>query len=183
MPRVGLTSQKVLLSLLGGVTLALAGSPRRYSRVLRGLSREWQRLNRQALYRAIRRLYESKLVDYHEQPDGSIQIILNREGRQAALRYQLDAMRITKPERWDGKWRLILFDIPETQKRLRDTLRMRLKQLGLIELQKSAFVHPFACRDEIDFLIEFYQARRYVRFVEATHVDIELHLKHKFNLS
>lgn len=163
--------------------MALAGSPRRYSRVLRELSREWRRLNRQALYHAIRRLYESKLVDYREQSDGSIEIVLNHEGRRAAFRYQLDAMRIPKPERWDGKWRIILFDIPEKQKRLRDTLRMRLKQLGLIELQKSVFVHPFECRGEIDFLIEFYQARRYVRFVEATHVDTELHLKHKFSLS
>lgn len=182
MLRLGPTAEKVLLLLLAGVVLGLSGSPTRYSRVLGAVSREWRRIQRQALYRAIRRLYESKLIDYHEHKDGSIEIVLSREGRRTALRYQLEAMSVKRPKTWDHRWRVVMFDIPEKRKHLRDTLRARLRQLGLLELQKSVFVHPFECRDEIDFLIEFYQARPYVRFLEATHIDNELHLKHKFNL-
>lgn len=78
--------------------------------------------------------------------------------------------------------RVVLFDVPEDQKELRDALRMRFKRLGLIELQKSVFVHPYDCRNEIDFIIEFFDARRYVRFIEALHIDNELHLKHRFRL-
>lgn len=181
--RFGLTGQKVLLLLLGGVALGLSGSPRRYARVLRDISREWKRLERRALYRAIRRLYESNLVSSIQHPDGSIEIVLTREGKNVALRYQLEEMGIRRPERWDRKWRIVLFDIPEKKKLLRDTLRTQLKQLGLLELQKSVFVHPFECRNEVDFIVEFYQARPYVRFIEAHHIDNELHLKYRFHLS
>lgn len=180
--RLGSTSQKILLLLLGGIALGLSGSPSRYSRVLKSISKDWKALDRQELYRSIRRLYESKLIDYSEHTDGSVEVILNREGRGVALKYKLDEMTIKSPTRWDQKWRVILFDIPENQKSLRDTLRMRLKQLGLLELQKSVFVHPYECRNEIDFVIELYNARRYVRFIEASHIDNELHLKRKFRL-
>lgn len=178
----GFTTQKILLRLAGGVALGFSGSPGRYARVWRAIGREWKQINRQALYHAIRGLYQSKLVEYHENADGSVSVVLTRDGQNVALRYKLEEMTIPKPKQWDQKWRVILFDIPEPKKRLRDTLRMRLRQIGLRELQKSVFVHPYECRDEVDFLIELYDARRYVRFIEAHHIDNELHLKRRFRL-
>ncbi|MFY9461983.1 MAG: hypothetical protein WAP51_02150 [Candidatus Sungiibacteriota bacterium] len=180
--RLGANAQKVLLFLFGGAVLGLSGSPSRYRRVLKGIAHEWRAIDNRELYRAIRRLYESKLISYKENKDGSVAIVLSREGKKISLQYKLDEMEIPKPSRWDKKWRVILFDIPHQQKRLRDALRMKLKQLGLRELQKSVFVHPYECRDEIDFVIELYNARQYVRLIEATHIDNELHLKKKFRL-
>jgi len=60
--------------------------------------------------------------------------------------------------------------------------RYHLNQLGFYEFQKSVFVHPYNCKDEIDYLIEFYNLRRFVRFVEADSIDNELHLKKYFHL-
>lgn len=182
MPRLGNAAQKILLLLLAGVALGLSGSPRRNAHILRSLGREWAELDRRALRRAIRQLYESKLVRCIPQKDGTAMMVLNKEGKKIALHYKLDEMRIQKPTAWDKVWRVVLFDIPESQKKLRDAFRMRLQQLGLVELQKSVFVHPYECRNEIDFVIELYNARRFVRFIEATHIDTELHLKKKFNL-
>lgn len=179
----GPTAQKILLLLLGGLALGFSGSPIRYKRILKEMAWEWRAIDRRDLYRAIQQLYRSKLISYKRDKHGTTSIVLNRDGHKVALRYKLDEMEIKKPVQWDHKWRLIIFDIPEKKKRLRDTLRMRLKQLGLIELQKSVFVHPYECRNEIDFVIELYDARRYVRFIEATHIDTELHLKQKFRLS
>lgn len=182
MRKLGAASQKMLLLLLGGITLGLSGSPARYARVLKSIGREWEAINRRELYFAIRRLYESKLIDYREQKDGSIEMVLSREGHKVALRYKMDEITIPLQKEWDRKWRVILFDIPEKKKPLRDTLRRQFKQLGLIEFQKSVFVHPYECRNEVDFIIEFYKARPFVRFIEATHIDNELHLKKKFCL-
>jgi DNA-binding transcriptional regulator PaaX len=168
---------------MGGLALGLSGSPSRYKRVLKSMAYEWKQIERRELYRAIRRLYESKLIRQQENEDGSVSMVLTRTGREIALRYKLDEMRIASPKQWDKRWRIIIFDIPEKQRRLRDTLRMRLRQLGLIELQKSVFVHPYECRNEIDFIIELYNARRYVRYIEANNIDNELHLKTKFRLS
>lgn len=182
MKGLGPTAQKVLLLLLGGLALGLSGSPLRYKRTLKSLSKEWRDINRRNLYRAIARLYESKLINYTENKNGTVSIVLNREGRHIALQYQPENISIPRPSRWDRKWRIVIFDVPESLKKLRDTLRRRLKQMGLIELQKSVFVHPYECRNEIDFVIELYQARQYVRFIEANSIDNELHLKHKFHL-
>jgi len=178
----GSTTQKILLLLLSGTAIAFSYSPSRAKRIFRATASEWRDINRRESWRAIRRLYESKLIFYQEEKDGAIHIVLNREGKQVALRYRIDELSIRKPQHWDRRWRVILFDIPETKRPLRDSLRHQLKQLGLVEFQKSVFVHPYDCRDEIDFIIELYNARRYVRFIEAVSVDNELHLKRKFRL-
>ena len=76
----------------------------------------------------------------------------------------------------------MLFDIPEKLRRLRDSLRLHFREIGFIELQKSVFIHPYSCDKEIEFIIEFYNARKYVRFILAENIDNELDLKKKFNL-
>lgn len=182
MLKLGVISQKILLLLGAGIVLGFSNSPRRYKQIIKVLEKEFRTVDRKALTRSIQRLYESKLIKYHELKDRSIKMILSGDGKRAVLHYKLDDLSISKPSRWDAKWRVILFDVPEDQKQLRDTLRMRFKQLGLIELQKSVFVHPYDCRNEIDFIIELFNARRYVRFIEALHIDNEMHLKNKFKL-
>lgn len=182
MKKLSPVAKQILLALAGGIALGLSLSPGRYAKIKKALAKEFKKTKDRNVYNAIRKLYESKLISYAEKDDGLIELVLEQEGQKRALHYRLDEMKIKKPSRWDQKWRIILFDIPEEQKILRDTLRIKLKQLGLAEFQKSVFVHPYECRDEIDFVIELYDARRYVRFIEAVSIDNELHLKKKFDL-
>ncbi len=180
--RFGVIQQKILLLLLSGLALGLSGSPKAYFQIIKTAGKNWREIEKRALRRAIKGLYESKLINGKQNKDGSITIILTVEGKRKALTYQLDDMKIKKPSKWDKKWRVVLFDIPENRKRIREILRFHLKKLEFCELQKSVFVHPFDCKDEIDYLIEFYDIRRFVRFVIADSIDNELHLKQKFNL-
>lgn len=179
----GIIQKKIMLLLLGGLALGFSGTPRRYSRILKLIGNDWRKINRESLWQSIRRLYQSKLVTVHEQKDGSATLVLSEEGRQRALTYKLDEMRITIPKQWDGKWRIIIFDVPESKKKIRDALRFQLRRLGLKELQKSVFIHPYPCDDEIDFIIEFYQARPYVRKIVAESVDTAKHWRQKFNIT
>ncbi|MFH0803516.1 MAG: hypothetical protein V1877_00120 [Candidatus Tagabacteria bacterium] len=183
MPREGGKIQrKISLLLLGGLALGLSGSPRASFQILKGLTKEWQEINKQSLKRAIKSLYESKLIDEKQNKDGSITIVLTENGKKKALTYQLDEMEIKKPAKWDGKWRFILFDIPENRKKIREALRFHLKSLGFYEFQESVFIHPYPCKNEIDYIIEFYNIRKFVRFVIADFLDNELHLKQHFGL-
>lgn len=43
-------------------------------------------------------------------------------------------------EKWDGKFRMILFDIPESDRKIRDQFRNILLELGCVCWQKSVFV-------------------------------------------
>ncbi len=63
---------------------------------------------------------------------------------------KFEEMEIKRPEKWDGKWRIIIFDIPNTKKGARDALRERLNVLGFCQMQKSVFVHPFASLTQIE---------------------------------
>ena len=183
MPRgPGEVQRKILLLLLGGLALGLSGSPKTYFQILKAIGKEWQEINKQSLKRAIKNLYKSKLITEKQNPDGTITIVLTSEGKKKALTYDLDKMRIKKPAKWDKKWRIVLFDIPNKKKKIRDILRFHLKKLGFYELQESVFVYPYDCKDEIDYLIEFYDIRKFVRFVIADSIDTELHLKSHFNL-
>ena len=180
--RLGEIQRKILLLLLGGLALGLSGSPRRYFQILKTIEKNWQEINKQVLKRAIKSLYESRLVAEKQNADGTMTIILTDKGKQKALTYDLEKMKIKEPKQWDKKWRVVLFDIPETKKKIREILRFHLKKLGFYEFQKSVFVHPYDCKDEINYLIEFYDIRKFVRYIVAESIDNELHLKEYFDL-
>ncbi len=180
--RLGPNQQKVLLLLFAGIGLSLARTPRQYFRVIKGTSQEWRKINYRVLNNAIRDLYKSKLIREHENPDGSLTMVLTDKGKKKAITFNIDNMDIKTPQVWDKKWRMVLFDIPEKHKKDREVLRETLKKLGFYEYQKSVLVHPYPCQDEMDYIIEYYDIRPYVRVITATELDNELHLKKLFEL-
>jgi len=58
-------------------------------------------------------------------------------------------IKIDRPKKWDKKWRMVIFDVPEKFRSSRNSLRFKLLSLGLIKIQKSVYVYPFPCTDEI----------------------------------
>lgn len=58
-------------------------------------------------------------------------------------------IEISRPKKWDGKWRVVIFDVPENEKRKRDVLRDELRSLGFYRIQMSVYVHPFECTEVI----------------------------------
>ncbi|MFC1756823.1 hypothetical protein ACFLZC_01525 [Patescibacteria group bacterium] len=184
MPRGhGEIQRKVLLLLVSGLTIGLSGSPKVAFKVLKGTVVEWENINKQTLNRAINGLYKSKMIKERYNKDGTTTIILTSAGKKKALTYDLLNLEIKKPlKAWDKKWRIVLFDIPEKRRKDRDSLRYFLRELDFFEYQKSVFVHPYDCENEIDYIIENFKIRKFVRFVVADKLDNELHLKKHFKL-
>ncbi len=180
--RLGQNQKKILLLLLGGLVLGLSTNPKTSFGILKSIQKEWKEIDKEMLKKAIKSLYQSKLIKEKENADGTITLVLTDKGKERALTYNLDNIEIKKPNQWDKKWRVVLFDIPEKIKKAREAMRRHLKNLGFYEFQKSVFVHPYDCKDEIDYLIEFYDLRRFVRFIIADSLDNELHLKNYFKL-
>jgi len=54
-----------------------------------------------------------------------------------------------KPSAWDNKWRLVIFDISQKDVSARHLMRRRLKDLGFYHFQKSVFIIPYNCEEEI----------------------------------
>jgi len=173
--------EKILLLLLTGVALGFTYNPYKQWKIIKGTKRAWKKINEGALREKIRELYRSKLVEIKKNPDGSKTLILTNKGKLKALTYHFEKMKIKEGD-WDRKWRIVIFDIPEDLRRARDALRMKLKELGFHELQKSVFIFPYECKNEIEFVIEFFGLREHVRFGILDWIDNELHLKEIFDL-
>ena len=174
--------QKILLLLYAGVALGFTYTPKQQYRVLKTLKKEWGKIDRENLKKEIRNLYRSRLIEGKENPDGSFTYVLTNKGKIKALTYHFQEMKI-KENHWDRKWRVVIFDIPEKIKTSRNALREKLKEMGFYELQKSVFVFPYECKDEIDFIIEFFNLRKYVRYGIFDFIDNDLHLKKIFHLT
>ena len=146
----------------GDLLLIPLVTPYKGNSLTRDLIARYQRgkkLERRLLFQDLKRLQERKLIEYKELPDDIVSITLAKGGKKYALRYRLDSMEL-KQDRWDGKWRIILFDIPNYNKKAREAFRMKLRELRCYLLQKSVYITPWQCANEIDFLCSVFEIPR-----------------------
>ena len=174
--------RKILLLLQAGIALGISSSPRTQRRVFKVVKREWENIDRQYLYRTIKEFKEDRLVDYHDDENGNTHIVISERGKKRVLDFKIDEMKIERPDKWDKKWRVVFFDVPEKKRWARDAIREKLKELEFHELQKSVFIHPFNCNNEINFIIEYFEVRRYVRTGELINLTNEEELMLHFKL-
>lgn len=110
-------------------------------------------------------------------------IHLTKEGRKRAGKYQIDDLEIEKSKKWDKKWRMVIFDIPATSRLIRDIFRRKLKEFGFYLLQKSVWIYPYPCKEEIELLREFLGLdRRQIQVLEVTKLENERFLRKHFHL-
>src|SRR3989344_7703039 len=90
----GPTTQKILVLLAGGIALGLTRSPRNYFYILRAIPKEFERIDRRALQRAIRILYSHKLIAGKDNANGTTTLFLTDKGKKKALAYHIDEITI-----------------------------------------------------------------------------------------
>ena len=104
-------------------------------------------LSKPALSKALKRLRENGLIDFIDEKE--LVLRLTDEGKTQALWAKLKF----EEEEWDGKWRIIIWDIPEKKRAVRDLLRSKLKELGFKHWQKSVWASKVNCTQLLrDFL-------------------------------
>lgn len=69
---------------------------------------------------------------------------------------------------WDKKWRLVMFNIPETKRALRDKLRRALAALDMGILQSSVWVSPYDIKDVIDEIDKKFKLQQQIKYFEVT---------------
>ena len=91
-------------------------------------------------------------------------------------------MHIDRPKKWDGIWRMVMFDIPQKRRGARAVFRKKLRDLGFLPYQKSVFVFPFPCEREVRFAAEYLSMQPYVQYIEVCKLDKESRVRKEFNL-
>ena len=100
------------------------------------------------------------------------EIHLTTQGGGFIDRLYTGAYVILMPVRWDGKWRLVMFDVPESRKKVRDTLRMLLRNAGFVHFQDSAWIQPYPCDELVTLLRSHLESGKgEIRYLTASFVD------------
>lgn len=73
-------------------------------------------------------------------------------------------------EKWDGKWRILSYEIPEKKRELRDKLRREVASWGLGPWHRSFWLTPHPIIDSLKDLIQDKEEQQYVQAFEADHV-------------
>jgi CRISPR-associated endonuclease Cas2 len=127
-------------------------------------------------------LKKRKLIEVKRE-DHDVCIALTEEGRKRAGKYQIDDLEIKTPKKWDGKWRVVIFDIPDGQRVQRDAFRRKLKEFGFFSLQKSVWVHLFDCKEEIELLREFFGLdKKQIQVLLVDKIESDLPLRKIYKL-
>jgi DNA-binding transcriptional regulator PaaX len=132
------------------------------------------------LSQALYRLKKRKIISIERHNDKVI-IKLTEKGRKKQLAYALENIAIKTPPNWDKKWRLVFFDIPERCGKARRNFVRKLKQVGFLQFQKSVWLYPYDCQEEIDFIAEILGVAQYFTLLTAS-IENDQPLRQHFNL-
>ena len=178
----GTTSQEILhMLLVGGAFILAAQSPYFWLQLYR---QDFQRkgFQRKQMTDAFSYLKKKNLIQvstYNHQ----IYIKLTPEGEKEAGKFQINRLVVRTPKRWDGVWRLIIFDIPEKLKIKREAFRGKLRELGFCLLQKSIWVYPYPCEKEVKLVREFFNLTpRHIRVLEVQYIEEDESLRQHFRI-
>lgn len=133
--------------------------------------------------RALKNLEKKEIIDLQEQNDKVIVYIKNKN-HPKIIKYSIKSILEfkKKSKKWDGKWFLVFFDVPETQRNKRNYLRKFLIQLGFYQYQKSVYLFPYECEKEVELIKKIVEGAKYMKYVIAEKIEDEPKAKTYFNL-
>ncbi|TAL49335.1 CRISPR-associated endonuclease Cas2 [Patescibacteria group bacterium] len=130
---------------------------------------------REGVSRARDRLLEKGMLKKDEK--GYLQIT-NKGRIKLGMRHEL----VRKPMRWDKRWRVLIFDIPEKRKEVRNKIRQMLISAGFLRLQDSVWVYPHNCEDFVALLKADLHIGKDLLYLLVDSIENDKYLKEEFDL-
>ena len=118
-----------------------------------------------------------------EKSDGKQYARITTSGRKAlAFEQEKAKFANAKKKRWNGRWRVIIFDIPERRRRTRDRLRNIMERTGFVRLQDSVWVFPYDCEDFVTLLKAELKIGSAILYMVVEQIENDKHLRAQFGL-
>ena len=119
-------------------------------------------LNPQKFSRLIYRLKKNNFIKV-EGLKGNCAIMLTKKGFDKAVLTQFNLENDKIEKRKDGKWVMVIFDVPEKNKKSRELLRSILYRLKYNLFQKSVWVSPYDVARRTEDLLQEYSLDSFVK--------------------
>ncbi len=181
-PRSEIAKVILLILIAAGMLTIAATSPYFIINIIKGITRLKKYQNKK-VYNTFYNLKKQGLINFYEK-NNQIYISLTKKGKQKAGWMQVDDLKIRKPKKWDSKWRILLFDIAEMKRVYREALRGKLKELGFQLFQKSAWIIPYDCKNEIKLLKSFFGlSNKEIKFIVSENIGDDKEFVNFFKLN
>lgn len=141
----------------------------------------WKSFNLRYLKWTLNRLSKQKMVEVGEE-NGEKIVTITEKGMKNIFKYALNDLKIPKLNKWDGKWRLVLYDISARKRLSTEQIRKNLLRLGFIMIQESVYIFPYPCEREIELLRTYYALNREIKVITASKIEDEESYKTYFGL-
>lgn len=161
-------------------SLVMPGLPKALSPFLKKQYKKWGHFNQRRLRSELSRLEKRGVIEKVSQ-DGQIVFRMTDKGKDKLIKYHLDEISLKKGS-WDKKWRLVAYDISKDKKNQAEAFRSLLKKMGFLKLQKSLWLTPYQCDQEIEFLRNLYSLGSDVTVLTITGLKGETAYKQYFGL-
>lgn len=134
--------------------------------------------DKQRYKKTINKLFDDKIIYLSGE-----RVKLSKEGKKLLAIATLDDIdKIKMDDKWDGIWHLVCYDIPEDWKRERDCFRRKLVALGFEQIQKSLWVIPYGCKEEIAVIAQTLSIAPFVAYLNTDYLPKQDYLEKMFSL-
>ena len=170
------STSKLLLSLLAGEEALSTLFPTFHEIKKRALFGDWK--NQKSFRNSLYQLQKRGWIRFEDRNNKRfVKLTSNGELRALVVKAQFPII-----EKWDGKWRIVMFDIPEESREKRDLLRWLLKKRGFRKLQDSVFIHPYPLNREAIVYLKKTGLQNYIRILKVEKMDDDKDLRKMFQL-
>ena len=107
---------------------------------------------------------------------------LTPKGEVEIGRIQSFGFKLQKPKRWDKKWRVLIFDIKESRRGLREKIRRTLTSIGFVRLQDSVWIFPYDCEDLVTLLKADFKIGKDLLYMIVEQLEYDNSIREKFGL-
>jgi len=176
-------AKKILkgIGIVGLITLS-ATSPYFGLSLIKGFNKENKKKDWRRFYLSLNYLNRRGYVRILERNAQGMKVEITRKGKKIVREFDIDSLKLKKQENWDGKWRVIAFDVPVSKNQNRRAFTEKIKELGFIMVQRSIWAYPFECYEELMMMRKFYGIEEYVSYFKAVEVEDEIKWRGIFNL-
>jgi len=175
--------ERAILSTLAvaGVGLIAVTAPN-VLQLLKKVDPDWviKRDPKQRIHEATYRLKKNGFVEFVRK-DGRTFLRIKEKGR-VRLHSLVSFGPLPKPKKWDGKWRLVIFDIPEKKRHIRTRARGIVSGFGFVRLQDSVWAYPYDCEEAVALLKAELRIGKDLLYIIADAIEYDTPLRKKFDL-
>ena len=172
---------KILVGIgFAGLFVASAAMPNIWQIFPRDLFRK--KYPKRSLDQSVTKLKRRGLIQFVQGSRGW-RLELTPRGQGELTAYEFGQKILQSPKKWNGEWHLLVFDILEKKRHIREKIRRALVSFGFYRLQDSVWVYPYECEEILELLRTKYGVRYEALYIRARYIAKDKHLRQYFNLS